>query len=153
MHWTLKPQGYWGHFFEAAECPQTMLKSVIDESGGCAVQQKLRAAVKLISQDTLLLVIALFYRAFQTLYLDTVKQLEGEILPRLTQHRLLVMLMFPSETWENTKTAKLYYCDLGPLKPWVCHQWLRWKVLCPPLLVINIVPIAAIHLYFSLAII
>lgn len=65
-----------------------MLKLVIDESGGCAVQWKLRAAVKLITQDTLLFVIALFYRAFQTLYLDTVKQLKGEKLPHLTQHRV-----------------------------------------------------------------
>lgn len=97
MHWTLKPQGYWGHFFEVAECPQTMLKLVIDESGRCAAQWKARAAVKLISRDTLLLVIALFYRAldfslfyrtFQTLYLGTVKQLKGEELPHLTQHRL-----------------------------------------------------------------
>lgn len=26
MYWTLKVQGYWGHFFEVAECPQTTLK-------------------------------------------------------------------------------------------------------------------------------
>lgn len=48
---------------------------------------EIRAAVKLVSQDTLLLAAVIFYRAFQTLYPDIIKQLKGEEPPHLTQHR------------------------------------------------------------------
>lgn len=35
MYWTLKAQGYWGRFFEVAECPQTALKLMEVEGMQC----------------------------------------------------------------------------------------------------------------------
>jgi len=67
----------------------------INGSGGHAVRCKVRAILKLISQDILLL-IALFYRALQPLYLDRIKQLIAEELLHLTQHRVVCCVCWHS---------------------------------------------------------